>query len=53
MYKGKKSLEISYRKGRKSLTDIETFSKSKGDAKIVETLMIKMTKILWRQKKKK
>ena len=40
----KENYEISHKKGRKSLIDIETFSKSKSDAKIVETFIIKITK---------
>ena len=44
MHAKKKKIEISYRRDRKSLIDIKTFNKSKGDVKITKTLIIKTTK---------
>ena len=49
----KEKLKTTHKRDRKSLIDIETFSKFEGDAKIVGTSVIKTTKMLHRQKKKK
>ena len=45
MYIIKKKVEISHKEGKKSLSNVEMFNKSKGDVKITRNLVIKIIKM--------